>query len=242
MNTDRVTADGAVRTASATIAWFRCDATDGQDPDRRIDGAGRRRREGSVRPDQDLRVARASGQLAGQLERVAEVAARAAGLDAVERLADAPEVGRLVDHDPGRPVGGDHADLAAGRQVAQRVERRGLGRLQAGSGVTSVAAMLADVSRTSDDVPGEPGRSLQERPCGEQREDRHEQQLEEQQEAPAQPLPRGVGLDVGDQARPQQRRRHDRLVASQLEQVHREDGRHEEQAEQRERGGERHRR
>ena len=35
-----------------------------------------------------------------------------------------PEVGRLVDHDPGAPVGGDDADHPAGRQVAQGARAR----------------------------------------------------------------------------------------------------------------------
>ena len=51
-----------------------------------------------------------------------------------ERLADPPQVGRLVDHDPCRPVGGDHADLAARRQVAQRIQGGGLGGLEPGRG------------------------------------------------------------------------------------------------------------
>ena len=107
-------------------------------------------------------------------------------------------------------------------------------------GTTSVAPMLAEASTIRTRSRARPGRPLEERPSGEQREGDDEQQLEQQQEAPPQPLPRCVGLDVGDEAAPQQRRRHDRLVPPQLEQVHRHDERQEQQPEQRERGRERH--
>ena len=207
--TDRVTADGAVRTASATIAWFLRSRPTGRTvigaPDRaRSATASRARhrwRRGSGRRRSGPRACRrAPARRRGRRARLVD-------RDAVERLPDAPEVGRLVDDDPGAPVGGDDADLAAGRQVAER--RR-------------CAAALAAVSRfgsdvrggharrrvdDEDDVPRQPGRPLEERPRGEQREDRDEQQLEEQQQAAPELLPRRVGLDVGDQPRPQQRRR-----------------------------------
>ncbi len=85
-----------------------------------------------------------------------------------------------------------------------------------------------------DDVARQPGGALEERPRGEQHEDQDEQELEQQQEAPPEPLPRRVRLDVREQAGPQQRGRHDRLVAPQLEHVHRDDRGDEQQPEQRE--------
>ena len=105
------------------------------------------------------------------------------------------------------------------------------------SGATSVAAMLADVSMISDKVPGQPGWPLQERSRGKGRE--------EQRRAGAgagtsrlrrSRLPRRVCLDVGGQPLPEQRGRHDRLGSSEAEQVHRDDGRQEQQPEQGERG------
>ena len=92
-------------------------------------------------------------------------------------------------------------------------------------GVTSVACIDAEVSTTRTRSPARPaGRSMNGRAARNTRIS-DEQQLEQQQEAPAQPLPRRVRLDVGDEALPQQRRRHDRLVPPQLEQVHRDDER-----------------
>ena len=214
-------------------------AADRQDRDPGRDRRGRRGRERTVGRDEDLGVTRSSGELPGQLEGVAKVAMRAGHLDAVECLADAPEVGRLVDHDPRAPIGRDDADLAAGRQV---VERRDGGRLGHREPVREDVRGAHARRRIDDehDVPGETRRALQERPRGKQREDDDEQQLEEQQEAPAQLLPRRVGLDIGDEPAPQQGRWDDRLVAPELEQVHRDDGRDEEQAEQREWRRERH--
>jgi len=69
-----------------------------------------------------------------------------------------------------------------------------------------------------------------------------EEQLEQEEEAAAQPLPRRVGLDVRREPLPEEGRGHDRLGPPQAQQIHRDDGRHEQQAEQRQRRGERHRR
>ena len=105
----------------------------------------------------------------------------------------------------------------------------------------SVAPMLADVSSTTTTSRARPaGRSRNGRAASIARID-DEQELEEEQQAASQLLPRCVGLDIGDEPRPEQRRGHDRLVAPQLEQVHRDDRRDEQQAEQRERRRERHR-
>ena len=76
-----------------------------------------------------------------------------------------------------------------------------------------------------DDVAGEAGGALDERPGGEQHEDDHEQELEQEQEAASQPLPRRVRLDIGDEALPEERGGDDRLLAPELEQVHRDDER-----------------
>ena len=134
------------------------------------------------------------------------------------------EVGRAVGDDPRRPAGGDHADLAAGREVLERLERRALAASRR-FGATSVACMEAEVSITRTMSPASPaGRSTNGRAASSARIS-DQQQLEQQQQAPAELLPRRVGLDVRDQLVPQQRRRHDRLVAAQLEQVHRHDDR-----------------
>ena len=217
------------------LAADRQDRDLGRDRGRAGDGRGER----AVGGDEDLGVAGARRELARELERVAEVAAAARHLDAVEGLADAPEVGRLVDDDPCPPVRGDEADLAAGREVAERREGGRLGRLEPVRPDVRGAHAGRRVQHDHD-VPCQPGRPLEERSRGEHREDGHEQQLEQQQQAASQLLPRRVGLDVGHEPRPQQRRGHDRLVAPQLEQVHRDDRRDEQQAEQRERGRERH--
>ena len=68
-----------------------------------------------------------------------------------------------------------------------------------------------------------------------------EQQLEQEQEAPAKLLPRRVRLHVRDQLLPQEGGRHDRLVPAQLEQVHREHDGQEQEPGERERGEEAHR-
>ena len=102
--------------------------------------------------------------------------------------------------------------------------------------------MLAEVSTTSTMSRASPaGRSRNGRAASSTRID-DEEQLEQEQQAPAQALPRRVRLDVRDEPLPEQRRRDRRLLAPQPEQVHRDDGRHEQQAEQRERRGQRHRR
>ena len=108
-------------------------------------------------------------------------------------------------------------------------------------GATSLAAMLADASMTMTRSRAKPAGPLQERPRGEEREDQHQEQLEQQEEAPPEALPRGVGLDVGEQPLPEQGRRHDPLVAAELEQVEGDDERDEREAGQGERGQERHR-
>ena len=164
---------------------------------------------------------------------------RASHRDAVECLADTPHVGRLVDHDPRAPVRCDDADLAARRQVVERRDGSALGHREPVREDVRGAHARRGID-DEDDVVGETGRALQERPRGKQCEDDDEEQLEEQQKAPTQLLPRCVRLDIGDEAAPQQRRWNDRLVAPELEQVHRDDGRDEQQAEHREWRRERH--
>ncbi len=208
-------------------------AADGQDVDRGVDLGRGRARERAVGGDEDLGVAGAPGELRGELQRITEVAGRAGRPQVVDRLANAAEVARLVGHDPRRAFGGDHADDAAGRQLLERLDRRRLGPLE---------PVRQDVGRAhargrvddEDDVAREPGGPLEERPRGEQHEDQDEQELEQQQEAPTEPLPGRVRLDVREQAGPQQRGRHHGLVAPQLEHVHRDDRGDEQQPEQRE--------
>ena len=210
-NTERVTADGAVRTASATIAWFlRSRPTGGPGPARR---PGRRRgRERGVGRDEDLRRRRsappASRRARGR--RRGRPARRSARIDSIA-CRTRPEVARLVDDDPGRPVGGDHADLAAGRQVLSASIAACLGRRRAGPAATSVAAMLADVSIDQDDVAGEARGPLEERPCGEEREERSRAAA-----GAATAGSDGAAATARSPRRrrpagPQQRRRHDRL-------------------------------
>ena len=78
MNTERVTADGDVRTASATMAWFLRSRPTGSTLTGASDPAGRPCRQRRVGGDQDLGITGAGGELRGELERVAEVAARLA--------------------------------------------------------------------------------------------------------------------------------------------------------------------
>ncbi len=179
-------------------------AAHAQDPDRRLDGPARRRRQRGVGRDQDLGVARARRERGRQPQRVGEVADVRRRLDARDRLPDAPDVGGPVGDHPGRAAGRDHADLAAGGQVLERVDRGRLGRLEA---VRRDVRGLHRGRRVQDqhEVAREARRSLDERPRGQEHEDQHQQQLEQQQEAPAQPLPGRVRLDVGDQALPQER-------------------------------------
>ena len=238
--TERVTADGEVRTASATIAWFLRSRPTGRTLTGAATRPGRIGRQRGVGRDEDLGVARAGRELGGELQGVAEVAAcpgstvtpsiawrtRPRSVDSLTTMrALRPAAMTLTLPPVGRSRS---ASIAAGLAAVRR------------SGTTSVARHAGRGVDDEDDVPREAGRPLDERPGREQREDDDEQQLEQQQEAAPELLPRGVGLDVRDEPRPQQRRRDDRLVAAELEQVHRDDGRHEQQAEQRERRGERH--
>ena len=233
MNADWVRAEGSVRTASAAIAWLLRSRPTGRTWIGASTSVVGVRRERAVGGDEDLGVAGAPGELRGELQRITEVAGRAGRPQVVDRLADAAEVARLVGHDPRRALGGDHADDAAGRQLLERLDRRRLGPLE---------PVRQDVGRAhargrvddEDDVARQPGGPLEERPRGEQHEDQDEQQLEQQQEAPTEPLPGRVRLDVREQAGPQQRGRHHGLVAPQLEHVHRDDRGDEQQPEQRE--------
>ena len=166
-NTERVTADGAVRTASATIAWFlrsrpTCKTLTGAE----TVTVGGVASAASV-ATRICAPAGAARQLRGELERVAEVAACRCRSKVVDRLPDAPEVGRLVDHDPCRPVRGDDADLAAGGQVPEGVDGRVAGRGQPVRRDVRGAHAGRGVDH-EDDVPGEPGRPLQERSRREQ--------------------------------------------------------------------------
>ena len=101
-------------------------------------------------------------QLGGQLQRVAKVAASRGRGDALDGVAHAAEVGRLVDHDPGGPVGRDDADLAAGRQLAEGLDGGRLGRGQPVRGDVGRGHAGRGVD-DEDDVPRQAGRPLQER-------------------------------------------------------------------------------
>ena len=107
-------------------------------------------------------------------------------------------------------------------------------------GATSVARHAGGRVEHEDDVAGQAGRSFQERSRGEQGQDRHEQQLKQEQQAAPEPLPRRVGLDVRDERVHSRVDGTTRLIPAQLEQVHRHDHRDEQQAEQREGGREGH--
>ena len=194
----------------------------------RLERALGRRGQRRVGRDEDLGVPGACGERGGEAQRVTEVADIGRRLDRRDRLLDPPEVRRPVGHDLGRPPRGHDADLAARREVLERIDREGLrrveparrhvGRLHRGRGV-----------HHQHDVAREAGRSLHERARGEDREDHDEQELEQQQQAPAELLPRRVRLHVRDELVPQQRGRHDGPVPAQLEQVHRHDDGQEQQ-------------
>ena len=125
-NTDRVTADGDVRTASATIAWFFRSRPTGRTLMRAFT-----RRSAWWRGPHPWRRGPAHRPSARPASRPARARRRcrprAGHRDRLDRLPDAAEVGRLVDDDPGAPVRGDDAHLAAGRQVLEGFDRRLLG-------------------------------------------------------------------------------------------------------------------
>ena len=153
MNTDRVTPEGAVRTASATIAWLRLPRSRSRRGAREPWRPPRDRRHVASAASvaiEDLGVARTARRARRQ---AASASARSPGrrrrLDRVDRQADAPKVGRASCDDPRRPSGLDDADFAAGWQVAERVEGRLLGRREAIRLRDRSAPMLADVSTTS---------------------------------------------------------------------------------------------
>ena len=77
---------GAVRTASATIAWFFALAAHLEHPDRRLEAALGRRGERRVGRDEDLRVAGAGRERGRQPQRVAQVADVGRRLDRRDRL------------------------------------------------------------------------------------------------------------------------------------------------------------
>ena len=213
---------------------------DRQDLDLVLEPGCRSDGEGRVRGNEDLGVIRSRGQRVGEVQRVAEVAARGLDRQSLDRRPDAAEVGRGIHGHTCRPAGRDHADLPTGGQVPERVESGGLGNGQ---------SVRRDVGRPHaggcvDDqhqVPGQSGRSLQERSRGKGREQQDQQQLEEEEQAPTQALPGSVCLDVGDELAPQQRGRDDLVIASKLEQVHRHHGRQEQEPEQGQGGDEAHR-
>ncbi len=210
-----------------------------EDADGRLERARGRRGEGRVRGHEDLGVAGACRERRCQPERVAEVADVGRGGDRRDRLLHPAQVRRAVRDDLRRAARRDDAHLAAGREVLERVDRRGLGRVEPGGRDVGRLHRRRGV-HDEDEVAREAGRSLDERPRGEDREDRDEEQLEEEQEAPAQLLPRRVRLDVGHERPPQERGRDDLPVAPQLEQVHREDDRQEREPGERDRGEEAH--
>ncbi len=170
--TDRVTADGAVRTARATIAWLRVPRSLPTRRTRTLASTavvGIDARAASVAIEH-LGVAGLRRELRGELEGVAQVSGRRGRPDRLDRQPDPSQVGRARSDDPGRPTGLDDADLAAGRQVAQGVERRVLRRREAVRGQVGRAHARRRVD-DEDDVAGQAGRPLDERPRREQDED-----------------------------------------------------------------------
>ena len=102
--TDRVTADGAVRTASATIAWlwrWRPTVIVRTGAETLTVGSGRDR---AVGHDEDLGVAGPRRERRGEAERVGHVARRRLRHDALDRRADVAQVARGVGDDPGGPA------------------------------------------------------------------------------------------------------------------------------------------
>ena len=193
-----------VRTARATIAWLRLPfgVPDPEDPDRGIDPRRRRNRERRIGRDEHLGVARLDRKLLGQGKRVAEVAAADRRPDRLDRLPDPAQIARAGGHDPGGPTGLDHADLAAARQVLERLDGGGLGGCQ---------AIRWDIGRgharrgvdDQHEVAGQARRSLQEWPRGQEGEDCDQEELKQEQEASTELLPRGIGLDVRGQPLPE---------------------------------------
>ena len=76
---------------------------------------------------------------------------------------------------------------------------------------------------------------LGERPRDQEREDHRQDQLEQQKQRAAEPLPRRVGLDVADQLLPQVGAADRPLGAAQPQHVERDDDRHAQQPDQRQR-------
>ena len=231
----------AVRMASATIASLFASRPDLEDAHRRVERARvRRRGERRVGRDEDLGVAGARRERGREPQRVAEVADVGRRRDRRDRLLHVAQV-RVVPFATTRAVRPAAMTLTlppAGRSLSASTAAAFAASSRVGD--TSVACIEAEVSMTSTMSPARPaGRSTNGRAARIARIS-DEQQLEEQQQAPAELLPRRVRLDVRDELLPQQRRRHDRLVAAQLEQVHRDDDRQEQQAGERERREEAH--
>ena len=230
---------GAVRTASATIASFF-----------------------ASRPTWSTRTG-ASSVPDGGVASAASVATRISA--SPDRAASAEASRRASPRSPTSEVGGMAliACLALPRSLVPLAMTRAvrpaaitLTLAPPGSSLSaSMAAALAASSRVGrhvgglhgcrgvddeHDVAGQARRPLDERARGEERQDQHQEQLEEKQQAATEPLPRGVRLHVRDQLLPQEGGGHLRLVPPQLEQVHRHHDRQEQQAGQRERGEEAH--
>ena len=216
-------------------------APHGQDPDGHReahlrDVAGR-----VVGDDEDLRAAGPSGQRAGQLEGVAQVARRVAEPDALDGLGGPAAVGHLVGHHARRLPGGDDAHPAVGREPGQRLDGGALGRAQAvGEDVRGAHARRG--VHDQHEVPCQPRRPLQEGARRGEDQDRHEEQLEEKEQRATQALPRRVGLQVAHELLPEVGAADRPLRAPQTQQVEGDDERDEGQPDQRQRRQERHRR
>ncbi len=241
MKTERVTAVGALRTAKATMAWF----FRSRPTCRTVTGAATFRSAGGVKAASVATSTWASPARAAS----AEARASASPMSAVAAVAVIPARAART-----RPMSA--VALATTRGVAPAattLTRPPDGRSRSASsaacfaasrrdGATSVAAMLAEASIDHDEVAGERCRPLHERLSREEREQDHQQQLEEQEERAAQPLPGRVRLEVLAEALPEERRADRALRAPELQHPEREHQRHEGEADQSERRGERHRR
>ena len=204
---------------------------DRDDPDRSPDvdiGCGAA---GVVGDHQDLRIACAGGQRAGQLERVGQVGRGGRRPDGGDGARRAAGVGGLVG-DHARRVGrGDDADPRARRQVAQRADGSCLGSRQpVGKDVRGGHAGRG--IHDHHEVMRKAGRPVEHGPRHDGHQQDGQQQLHQQQQRAPQPLPGRVGLHVANQLLPQEGAAHRPLVAAQPEHVEGHDERHAQQAQQ----------
>ena len=184
------------------------------------------RRAGIVGDHQDLRAARPLGELAGELRARRDRSDGGGGrLDRLDGLAMRPRsVASLATTRAVSPAATTLTRPSDGTcAICSRATRLAAVRR---SGNTSIADMRRRRVDHQDQVAREARRVLGERPRDEEGEDHRQEQLEQQQQRAAEPLPRRVGLHVAHQLLPQVRAADGPLGPAQAEHVERDDDRH----------------